>query len=133
LRRRPCEGPFALTLRSGNTDHLHCVNRAALSLGLARGMALADARAICPDLSTRPADLQAEAAALETVRRWAVRYAPTVAADGPDGLIADVTGVGHLFGGTAPRPKALLALASRALPISWRSPAPLWRAALVRI
>lgn len=99
MRRRPCEGPFALTLRSGNTDHLHCVNRAALALGLVRGMALADARAICPDLSTRPADLQAEAAALETVRRWAVRYAPMVAADGPDGLIADVTGVGHLFGG----------------------------------
>ena len=99
LRRRPCEGPFALTLRSGNTDHLHCVNRAALALGLVRGMALADARAICPDLSTRPADLQAEAAALETVRRWAVRYAPMVAADGPAGLIADVTGVGHLFGG----------------------------------
>ena len=62
-------------------------------------MALADARAICPDLATRPADLQAEAAALEGLRRWAVRYAPMVAADGPDGLIADITGVGHLFGG----------------------------------
>lgn len=99
LRRRPCEGPFALTLRSGNTDHLHCVNPAALTLGLRRGMALADARAICPELSSRPADLQAEAAALEGLRRWAVRYAPMVAADGPDGLIADVTGVGHLFGG----------------------------------
>jgi protein ImuB len=101
LRSRPCEGAFALTLRSGNTDHLHCVNKAALALGLRRGMALADARAICPDLSTRPADLQAEAAALESLRRWAVRYAPMVAADGPDGLIADVTGVGHLFGGEA--------------------------------
>ena len=101
MRRRPCEGPFALTLRSGNADHLHCVNPAARTVGLSRGMALADARAICPGLSSRPADLQAEAAALEALRRWAVRYAPMVAADGADGLIADVTGVGHLFGGEA--------------------------------
>ena len=57
LRSRPVEGPFALTHRSGNSDHLHCVNLAAMARGLTRGMALADARAICPDLATRPADL----------------------------------------------------------------------------
>lgn len=99
LRRHPIEGPFALTLRAGNADHLHCVNPAAMALGLARGMALADARAICPDLATRPADLVAEAAALGHLRRWASRYAPMVARDGPDGLIADISGVPHLFGG----------------------------------
>lgn len=99
LRRHPIEGPFALTLRAGNADHLHCVNPAAMALGLARGMALADARAICPDLATRPADLMAEAAALGHLRRWASRYAPMVARDGPDGLIADISGVPHLFGG----------------------------------
>ena len=64
LRTRPLEGPFALTLRSGNADHLHCLNLAASAQGLSRGMALADARAICPDLATRPADLAREAAAL---------------------------------------------------------------------
>ena len=64
-------------------------------------MALADARAICPDLTTRPADLVREAAALSALRRWAGRYAPMVATDGADGLIADVTGVPHLFGGEA--------------------------------
>ncbi|PIL21760.1 hypothetical protein P775_02715 [Puniceibacterium antarcticum] len=32
-------------------------------------MALADARAICPDLATRPADLAREAAALASLRR----------------------------------------------------------------
>lgn len=62
-------------------------------------MPLADARAICPDLSTRPADLAGESAALESLRRWAARYAPMVATDGPDGLMADISGVGHLFGG----------------------------------
>lgn len=62
-------------------------------------MALADARAICPDLATRPADLTREAAALATLRRWAGRYAPMVGTDGPDGLMADISGVPHLFGG----------------------------------
>ncbi len=62
-------------------------------------MPLADARAICPRLQTRPADLAQEAGALGTLRRWVSRYAPMVATDGSDGLIADITGVGHLFGG----------------------------------
>ena len=62
-------------------------------------MPLADARAICPDLSTRSADLAREAVALASLRRWASRYAPMVASDGPDGLMADITGVAHLFGG----------------------------------
>lgn len=62
-------------------------------------MAAADARAICPDLVTRPADLAREAAALASLRRWSGRYSPMVARDGADGLIADITGVPHLFGG----------------------------------
>jgi protein ImuB len=99
LRSRPVEGPFALTHRWGNADHLHCVSLAALARGLSRGMALADARAICPELTTRPADLSREAAALATLRRWAGRYAPMVGTDGVDGLMADISGVPHLFGG----------------------------------
>ena len=62
-------------------------------------MALADARAICPDIATRPADLAGEAAALACLRRWAGRYAPMVGTDGIDGLMADISGVPHLFGG----------------------------------
>ena len=101
LRTRPLEGPFALTHRAGNADHLHCLNPFASARGLHRGMALADARAICPDLATRPADLAREAAALAALRRWAGRYAPMVATDGVDGLMADISGVPHLFGGEA--------------------------------
>ena len=69
--------------------------------GLRRGMPLADARAICPDVATRPSDLSREAAALSALRRWASRYAPMVASDGADALVADITGVAHLFGGEA--------------------------------
>lgn len=99
LRRRPLEGPFALTHRSGNADHLHCLNRTAEAYGLHRGMGLADARAICPGLITRPADPARETAALSSLRRWCVRFSPTVAQDGSDALIADISGVPHLFGG----------------------------------
>lgn len=98
---RPYNGAFALTLRVGNSDHLHCLNRAAEAMGLRRAMPLADARAIYPDLATRPASLAREAGALTALRRWMARYAPMVGSDGADGLVADITGVAHLFGGEA--------------------------------
>lgn len=88
-----------MTLRASNADHLHCLNREAEALGLHRGMPLADARAICPLLETRPADLAREAASLGALRRWSSRYAPMVAEDGSDGVMADISGVAHLFGG----------------------------------
>lgn len=97
LRTCPIEGAFAMVLRSGNTDLLHCLNPEAERAGLSRGMPLADARAICPDLLTRPAGNTAPVQ--EGLRRWAIRYSPHVAPDGPDGLMADVTGIAHLFGG----------------------------------
>lgn len=88
-----------MTHRASNAEHLHCLNIAASAAGLHRGMPLADARAICPVLSTRPADLVREAAALEALRRWTGRYGPHAAKDGADGLIVDTSGVPHLFGG----------------------------------
>src|SRR5690606_17636644 len=99
LRTRPLEGPFALTLRASNAEHLHCLNIEASRSGLHRGMPLADARAICPGLWTRAGDLVREAGALEALRRWAGRYGPHAARDGSDGLIVDISGVPHLFGG----------------------------------
>ena len=99
LRIRPVEGPFALTRLASNAEHLHCLNSTASAAGLYRGMPLADARAVCPVLATRPADLIREGRALEGLRRWASRYGPHAAKDGTDGLIVDVSGVPHLFGG----------------------------------
>lgn len=98
-RRRPVDGAFALVLRAGNAEHLHCLNKEAEIRGLRQGMSLADARAICPELQTRPADLPSEKAALESLRRWASRYSPMIATEGVDGLVADISGVAHLFGG----------------------------------
>ncbi|WP_415012178.1 Y-family DNA polymerase [Amaricoccus sp.] len=101
LRRAPHDGPFALILRQGGADHLHCLNATAATEGLHRGMPLADARALCPRLATAPADLAAEAACLGRLVRWAGRFSPQVARDGSDGLLADLTGAAALFGGEA--------------------------------
>ncbi len=99
LRRRPVAGAFALVERARGADRLACLNPPAMARGLRAGMGLADARALCPDLLTRPADPLEEGRALEALRRWALRYCPWVATEGTDGLALDITGAAHLLGG----------------------------------
>ena len=101
LRTRLIEGPFALTLKLANAERLYCLNMAAEQQGLSRGMSFADARAFCPDLQSRPADPVADARFLHVLRRWATRYCPWVGLEGGDGLVLDITGAAHLFGGEA--------------------------------
>ena len=64
-------------------------------------MTLADARARCPALQTLPHDPAADAALLERLAAHMQRFTPMVATDPPDGLILDITGCAHLFGGEA--------------------------------
>ena len=72
---------------------------------------LADARALCPRLTVAPADPAGDRAALEALALWAQRWGPWSALDLPDGLVVDVTGVAHLFGGEP----GLIADATRSL------------------
>jgi protein ImuB len=95
------DAPFAIVARKGNADRLACLNTAAERHGLARGMTLADARALCPVLVTEPAAPDRDAALLGALHRWAGRFSPLVARDGADGLMLDIAGVAHLFGGEA--------------------------------
>ena len=99
LRARPLEGPFALTLKQANTNRIYCLNNAAERLGLSRGMPFSDARAFCPDLQSRPADPRADLRFQHALRRWAMRYCPWVGLEEGDGLVLDITGSAHLFGG----------------------------------
>ncbi len=101
LRRRPAPGPFALVVKARGADRLACLNAEAQARGLAPDMGLADARALCPDLLTRPADPRGDAQALGSLRRWALRYCPWAAVEGTDGLVLDITGAAHLMGGEA--------------------------------
>jgi protein ImuB len=103
LRARQNEGgagaPFALTVNQKSTDQIYCLNYSAERLGLHRGMSFADARAFCPDLISQPARPDLDARFLACLRRWATRYCPWVGYEGEDGLVLDVTGATHLFGG----------------------------------
>ncbi|MEQ9330084.1 DNA polymerase Y family protein, partial [Thalassobaculum sp.] len=82
------------------------VAAAAERAGVTPGMALADARALCPALAVAPADPDGDAAALGRLALWCGRYSPwtavdTPTADAPDGIVLDITGCAHLFGGEA--------------------------------
>ena len=91
--------PFALIAQATHGPRLAAVNAAGLEAGARPGMALADARALCPALAVAPADPAGDLALLESLAVWAQRWGPWSALDPPDGLIVDVTGVAHLFGG----------------------------------
>jgi protein ImuB len=65
-------------------------------------MAVTHARALVPDLDVRDSDPEGDLAlltrlALVAARRWT----PRAAVDAPDGLLLDLSGVAHLFGGEA--------------------------------
>lgn len=65
------------------------------------GMTLADARARIPDLWVETADTRGDAALLDAIAEDCDRISPVVMVDPPDGLLIDITGCDHLFGGEA--------------------------------
>ena len=89
--------------RVGAAHRLAGVDARAAARGLAQGVSLADARARVPDLVFVERDHDGEAATLEAIAEWCDRFTPLVAHDrdfeGAAGLLLDVTGVAHLFGG----------------------------------
>jgi protein ImuB len=80
---------------------LTAVNDAAARLGLKAGMALADARAMHPRLAVADADPLADRRLLEAIADWCDRYTPLIGLQPPDGLVLDISGCAHLFGGEA--------------------------------
>lgn len=95
------DDPFALVEKVKGAIRLAAVNRVALALGLAPGLSLADARARFPDIGVADLDPRADAAWLERIADGCDRYTPMVALDPPDGLVLDISGCAHLFGGEA--------------------------------
>ncbi len=92
---------LALYARVKGAERLTAVDACAQKLGLVPGLAVVDARARCPTLALAEADPQADAALIEALADWSRRFTPLAAPDPPDGLMLDVTGAAHLFGGEA--------------------------------
>ena len=66
-------------------------------------MSLAHARSLVTKLALQqlPFAPEEDAKQLHALARWALRFAPTVAPDPPDGLLLDIHGCEHLYGGDA--------------------------------
>ena len=93
--------PFVLIEKIKGALRLAAVDQQALSQGLTPGLTLSDARARAPKMVVMDVDPAADAAFLESIADGCGRYTPLVAIDQPDGLVLDVTGCAHLFGGEA--------------------------------
>lgn len=92
-------GPVALIADTAHGPRIDAVNQAAALAGAGKGMMLADARSLCPHLAVAPSDPAGDLACLEKLSLWIRRWGPWSAIDPPDGLILDLTGTAHLFGG----------------------------------
>ena len=91
--------PFAVVGDVKNAQVLVSLSRLAEEAGLTPGQPLRDAHAMCPGLETRLQNRDLDASFLGVLRRWAGKFSPWVAEESPDGLVIDLTGCAHLFGG----------------------------------
>ena len=90
---------LVVTGKRGNAELIVAVDEAAERLGLTPGLALAQARTMHPAIEAIEEDVEADAALLDHIADWCLRYTPLVACDAPDGLLLDITGCAHLYGG----------------------------------
>jgi protein ImuB len=101
LRRRHPElrgKPVVLVRPVAARDVIVSASDEAAAVGATVGMTLAEARASCADLLSRPPAPEDDRRALEALGRWLVRFSPSVAVSPPDAVILEVAGSELLFG-----------------------------------
>jgi protein ImuB len=91
--------PFVLSAPDHGRMVITSVNESALAKGIQPGMVVADARAIYSSLEVLDDDPSLSEKLLKAIAEWCIRYTNIVAIDPPDGIIMDVTGSAHLWGG----------------------------------
>ena len=97
----PDDTPCVVVGKLNNALQITALNDAAAAIGLEAGLPLANARAVYPDVQVFDADEAADLALLEAIADWCDRFTPLVALDPPHGLLLDISGCAHLFGGEA--------------------------------
>lgn len=93
--------PVVIVEKVKGALRLAAVDPKAARAGLSPGLTLADAQARIPELRTITHRPDLDDALLTRIVEDFGRFSPMVAADAPHGLLLDVTGCGHLFGGEA--------------------------------
>ncbi len=93
------EAPFVLAAPVKNRVVITAASALAEQQGAFTGMAVADARAAVPELLSFDDTPGKAAKLLRLLGLWCIRYTPVVAVDLPDGLLLDISGCAHLWGG----------------------------------
>ena len=111
IRRRPelKDVPFVMAAPERGRMMVKAVSIAAQAKGIYTGMVVADCRAIFPGLQVFDEKPGAAEKLLNALAEWCLRYTPIAAVDLADGLILDVSGCTHLWGGERPYLKDILA------------------------
>jgi len=102
IRRPELSGlPFVFAAPDHGRMLVKAVSPLAAEQGVETGMAAADAKAICPGLEVLDDKPGRAKKLLKGLGEYCIRYAPIVAIDefSMDGLILDVSGCAHLWGG----------------------------------
>ncbi len=108
--RRPelREVPFVFAAPIRGRIVITAASDLAENQGIAAVMAAADAKAIVPALEVVD-DIPGQAdKLLKALGEWCIRYTPMIAIDLPDGLILDISGCAHLWGGERAYLKAII-------------------------
>lgn len=101
IRRQPelKDAAFVLAAPERGRMVVKAISAAAQAKGISTGMVVADCRAIFPTLAVFDDDPELTGKLLRALAEWCLRYTPIAAVDLPDGLILDVSGCPHLWGG----------------------------------
>lgn len=91
--------PFVLAQSDHGRMVVSASNHLASKEGIDPGISLADARAIIPSLEVLDDQAGLSQKLLTRIAEWCIRFTPLVGIDMPDGLILDITGCAHLWGG----------------------------------
>jgi protein ImuB len=91
--------PFVLAAPVKNRVVITASSPLAEQQGAFTGMAVADARAAVPELMAVEDTPGKAKKLLRLLGLWCIRYTPVVAVDPPDGLVLDISGCAHLWGG----------------------------------
>src|ERR1700761_2587077 len=108
--RRPelREKPFVLAVSDHGRKLVAAADPKAAGQGIFPGATVADARAIIPGLEVIDDIPALSEKLLAAIAEWCIRFTPVAAVDAPDGVLLDVTGCVHLWGGDQSYLQAIL-------------------------
>ena len=93
------DSAFVLTTPDHGRMLITAANEKAIAQSIYVGMVAADAKAVYPTLTVIDDQPGLAQRLLKRIAEWCIRFSPCVAVDGDEGLILDVSGCTHLWGG----------------------------------